>query len=487
MGRKVHPIGFRLGIHRKWKSNWYFDSKNYTKFLHLNFDIEKFFKGVLYFYPIKTILVNCQLIKLSSNHIYIFIFYYRLRKKNKRIYYNFRKIIKWKSNLKKFLYKKNLEQFYKKSLNISNQKNIWNNLLPKKQSKKIFIKNLSLQNETNLNLKACFLNLKKIIKIKKLTRNINKDFIYFLNKYKINIFFQKLKIINKLNQFNFKQSIIFNFYFNKCNKVLLKTQNLFNHKYFLNKKKIIKIFKLKKKFFKKNIKLFYKYLKKFIKIFSLKQQKTLLKKNFKIQNKYLIILLNFDKNISLNKNFFKIKYFNIFMKVFYFYKKPKLYYKIKSLLNYNKKKNFYLNFKLNLLKKKIITQKINFNCINKEYKKISKLDKKNFLKLKTPKLSFKNRKKFLQPKKKRYLFKILKLKKNFKFSFLNLKKFISYFTNCKINIIFINILSFYKFFYFIQKKKKIKKLIKLKHIIYENYKNLFLIKINILRFILKIL
>ena len=110
MGHKVHPIGLRLGIHRKWKSNWYFDSKNYTKFLHLNFDIEKYFKGFLYFYPIKTLLVNCQIVKLASNQIFIFIFFYRLRRKYKRIKNNFWKTKRWQLNLKTFLINKKLEE-----------------------------------------------------------------------------------------------------------------------------------------------------------------------------------------------------------------------------------------------------------------------------------------------------------------------------------------------------------------------------------------
>src|SRR5437867_12743443 len=29
MGRKVHPIGFRLGINKEWQSRWYAD-RNYT-------------------------------------------------------------------------------------------------------------------------------------------------------------------------------------------------------------------------------------------------------------------------------------------------------------------------------------------------------------------------------------------------------------------------------------------------------------------------
>ena len=33
MGRKVHPIGFRLGGVRTWDSNWYAE-RNYTEQLH---------------------------------------------------------------------------------------------------------------------------------------------------------------------------------------------------------------------------------------------------------------------------------------------------------------------------------------------------------------------------------------------------------------------------------------------------------------------
>jgi small subunit ribosomal protein S3 len=33
MGHKVHPIGFRIGVHKGWQSNWYAD-KRYTEQLH---------------------------------------------------------------------------------------------------------------------------------------------------------------------------------------------------------------------------------------------------------------------------------------------------------------------------------------------------------------------------------------------------------------------------------------------------------------------
>lgn len=40
MGRKVHPIGFRLGIVTDWKSRW-FAERNYTDLLHEDFALRK--------------------------------------------------------------------------------------------------------------------------------------------------------------------------------------------------------------------------------------------------------------------------------------------------------------------------------------------------------------------------------------------------------------------------------------------------------------
>lgn len=33
MGQKVHPIGYRLGVVKKWSSNWYANTKNYSQIL----------------------------------------------------------------------------------------------------------------------------------------------------------------------------------------------------------------------------------------------------------------------------------------------------------------------------------------------------------------------------------------------------------------------------------------------------------------------
>jgi small subunit ribosomal protein S3 len=34
MGRKVHPIGFRLGVIRTWDSRWYAEGSTYADQLH---------------------------------------------------------------------------------------------------------------------------------------------------------------------------------------------------------------------------------------------------------------------------------------------------------------------------------------------------------------------------------------------------------------------------------------------------------------------
>ena len=41
MGRKVHPIGFRLGIHQPWLGRWYAEGREYTDQLHQDFAIRR--------------------------------------------------------------------------------------------------------------------------------------------------------------------------------------------------------------------------------------------------------------------------------------------------------------------------------------------------------------------------------------------------------------------------------------------------------------
>jgi small subunit ribosomal protein S3 len=39
MGRKVHPIGFRLGVNKTWSGRWYAEGADYTDRLHMDFAI----------------------------------------------------------------------------------------------------------------------------------------------------------------------------------------------------------------------------------------------------------------------------------------------------------------------------------------------------------------------------------------------------------------------------------------------------------------
>ncbi len=41
MGRKVHPIGFRLGIHQPWEGRWFAEGSEYTDQLHQDFAIRQ--------------------------------------------------------------------------------------------------------------------------------------------------------------------------------------------------------------------------------------------------------------------------------------------------------------------------------------------------------------------------------------------------------------------------------------------------------------
>jgi small subunit ribosomal protein S3 len=41
MGQKVHPIGIRLGISKKWSSNWFSDSSSFSKNIHQDYLIRE--------------------------------------------------------------------------------------------------------------------------------------------------------------------------------------------------------------------------------------------------------------------------------------------------------------------------------------------------------------------------------------------------------------------------------------------------------------
>ena len=45
MGRKVHPIGMRLGINQPWQGRWFAEGKTYREQLHQDFAIRYLLLG----------------------------------------------------------------------------------------------------------------------------------------------------------------------------------------------------------------------------------------------------------------------------------------------------------------------------------------------------------------------------------------------------------------------------------------------------------
>ncbi|MBP7927643.1 30S ribosomal protein S3 [Patescibacteria group bacterium] len=47
MGQKIHPLGFRLGISKDWKSKWFGEKKEYANFAFEDFILRRFLKDKL--------------------------------------------------------------------------------------------------------------------------------------------------------------------------------------------------------------------------------------------------------------------------------------------------------------------------------------------------------------------------------------------------------------------------------------------------------
>ena len=47
MGRKVHPVGFRLKAIREWNTRWYAEGGQYVERLHEDFSIRKLIRKEL--------------------------------------------------------------------------------------------------------------------------------------------------------------------------------------------------------------------------------------------------------------------------------------------------------------------------------------------------------------------------------------------------------------------------------------------------------
>ncbi len=68
MGQKTHPIGFRLGISKDWKSSW-FSKKSYSEYLHEDLKVRRYIETKL-----ADAMVSDVLIKRVANRTTITVF-----------------------------------------------------------------------------------------------------------------------------------------------------------------------------------------------------------------------------------------------------------------------------------------------------------------------------------------------------------------------------------------------------------------------------
>ena len=202
MGQQINPIGIRVGLHRKWKSNWFLEDKYYTNFLLLNFEINKYLTGILRNSTVNSFLINCYISKISLEKLYICVFFYRLRDQAS----NKRKQKKRRNKGGKIDYAKfeskiniNLKKIFIKKNKIKGKSMIILNIISLKKINVLYSKSKILlkKNNTELNL----------IKIKKIKFNNKRSII--LQKINNNddvksVFLKKIKKMIKLNRRNLK-------------------------------------------------------------------------------------------------------------------------------------------------------------------------------------------------------------------------------------------------------------------------------------------
>lgn len=190
MGQQLNPVGIRVGLHRKWKYDWFLNQKYYTNFLLLNFEINKYLIGILRNNKVTSFVLNCYISKISLEKLYICVFFYRLRrvtsikvKKKKGGSLNYKQFQKNSNiNLNKFYYKNN-----NKTKNLVLLK-ILNNANNKK------IKQFNIMGHYNLNSILSKTKIKKNFlrkKIKKVKVKKYESFVLKNNNYK------SIKLIKK--------------------------------------------------------------------------------------------------------------------------------------------------------------------------------------------------------------------------------------------------------------------------------------------------
>lgn len=91
MGQKIHPIGFRVGVSRKWNSSWFASDLEWKKLFFYQREVENFFRSLFHYYSYtkiskrkRVLLFDVKLFKYSLHKIFIFVFFYKLRTKRRK-------------------------------------------------------------------------------------------------------------------------------------------------------------------------------------------------------------------------------------------------------------------------------------------------------------------------------------------------------------------------------------------------------------------
>lgn len=91
MGQKIHPIGLRVGIHRKWNQTWFNQNLEAKNLFFQQKNLEYFFKAFFQQFPYtkisttkKLLVVDLKFFKHGTKTLYLFIFFYKLRTKRRK-------------------------------------------------------------------------------------------------------------------------------------------------------------------------------------------------------------------------------------------------------------------------------------------------------------------------------------------------------------------------------------------------------------------
>jgi len=340
-GQKVNPIGWRVGIHRKWKDNdWFQNYKNQFVYTNNNILLNKILEGFLNYNHKKSILIKTGFLNQGNNFILIYVFYYNLKTNNNPL------ILKNSLSLNKFKIKTNLKnqnnakRFFRHNL-IFNHNSKKNYLY--KSNLKYFINNyfnfyknfhkfnnkLSLQ-WIDLFDKNFLIIWKKLLIMRYLYKQIASDTVIYLmlNFNKTNVWFQYLW---KIQQMKFESYYLINFMFK--NIWMFKINNTIN-----SVKKININWNTYRFFFINFLKHNFMNYKNNVNWYAL-----LLKYNF-ISNKLHIFNKNFDNYKSVYKilpNFIK-QFINIYSNKLRFTTDKPLYFNTNTK-NINKSLSFLFN------------------------------------------------------------------------------------------------------------------------------------------------